>query len=215
MIKGGKEKAKSRIGKEDFVSYILLDLAGRYGDLFPSLRDCYELEDCKRIAETLYTEDANYGYQFDLDGHTVLFFLSDRDAENAAISVVEEMLKDEPELFNRDWLNDYLYMSDTDIRLLLGDLDEIYSEQDYTEEEIEEKLEEAREELENNPLRFLVDELGYDEESAFKMLRINYEEAAEAAVNIDGWSHFLGNYDGNGWEVSIPEGGLVRYTLVN
>jgi len=202
------------VAKEDFVPYILLDLAGRYSDLFPSLKDCYEIEDCKEIAKNLdIKEYYRHGYQFNLDDHSVLFFMSEKDAEECAYLRVEEML-DEPELFNRDWLKDYLYMSDLDIRLFLDDLEEIYSEQgDMSEEEIEKRLNEARKVLEYDPLDFLIGELGYDEKSAFEMLYINYSEAAKNAVNIDGWAHFLGRYDGNGWEVSIPEGGSVYYVL--
>jgi len=57
MIKGEKEAARNKIGKEDVVPYILIDIAERYGDLFPSLRDCYDIKDYEERAKDLYIKE--------------------------------------------------------------------------------------------------------------------------------------------------------------
>lgn len=172
----------------------------------------------------------------------ILIFDDYDDVEEAAENAVREILENEPELFNQEWLSRYVYMPSTDIRLTASDDadswvenmddDEILKaaglEDEYaTAEAWEQATEEEREELEkpnqspdeilekakeivrkqryedivsmlkDDPIGYLVDELGaYTLEEVLKVLRIDIDAAAKAAVREDGAGHFLSSYDG-------------------
>jgi hypothetical protein len=50
-----------------------------------------------------------------------VIFEDDESAERAALAYVREMLEEEPELFNQEWLRNYVYISDTDRRILANE----------------------------------------------------------------------------------------------
>jgi len=60
------------------------------------------------------------------------------DGHALAVEYVEQMLEDEPEIFNQEWLRGYMSMSDTDIRVYAGDYaDSVASDMDESDLEDE------------------------------------------------------------------------------
>lgn len=194
---------------------------------------------------------------FEADGKEYNIIEGEDEAERIAIALVKQDLEDEPEIFNKDFLERFIYISDTDRRLIsvedadsiAGDLyydlnkenygevfdrldisdewdeweeklskaEELDSEKEdskeyekvkeelekYLKEEIEEWKDNYAEELEGrleDPIQYFVKDEGmYSMEDLMKQsfIQINTDEAAEAAVDEDGWAHFLSLYDGN------------------
>jgi hypothetical protein len=136
-------------------------------------------------------------------------------ADDAATAYVEEMIDSEPESFNSNFLNPFIYVTDTDKRLI-ADEQADFEIEDLSEDEILERsglddLEEATEKirkevyddwyngLDGNPVEFLTEDLGiYSKEDLknISFLQIDSRKAAEEAVNLDGSQHFLATYDG-------------------
>jgi len=144
-------------------------------------------------------------------------------AERAAVDYVRQMLDDEPESFNQDWLSGQV---DSDkMRRFFRD---VYQEMDYSyaediqnesasDPDFENRLEEEMAEMgvdniddfvEGSVMEKLSDEDGYGyyesefgKDEAKKLIMdnnlIDIDKAAEAAVDEDGWAHFLSGYDGN------------------
>lgn len=85
-----------------------------------------------------------YGYSFEGEGANNresewVVFTSEDDAYNEAYQEVKQDLEIEPEIFNQDWLSNFIMISETDKRIMAGE------EADYYLEDLsdEEKLEEA------------------------------------------------------------------------
>ncbi len=150
-------------------------------------------------------------------------------AEKMAIDLVKEELESEPELFNKDWLQTFIEISDTDKRQIALDLVEYINDMDEDEiieraeleipenisdEEREKIIDQAREDLQekeadeiekklNDPIGYFVNEQGmYSIDDLLKQpfMAINITEAASDAIAVDGWQHFLATYDGNSEE---------------
>jgi hypothetical protein len=232
-------------------------------DLADSLGEDFKEE----IADSL--EDGPYtgSYKFEADGTEYYMFESEDDAESVAIEQVEEMVSDDASMFNLDFIKDYIYISDTDKRMIALDMSdaereryqdlkdrEHYNElfdgtdqedefeeiqkridelEDSEDEDAEEKIEALKSEIEkladevienkeseyaddvesqlNDPIRYFVDEQGiYSLQDLLKanFIQIDYREAAEDAVSLDSWAHFLSNYDGN---YETTKGGRVYF----
>lgn len=173
----------------------------------------YELDD------VTYTDEGDY-YKVEMGSEEWMVFEDSDKAEKYAVDQVKDMIEDEPETFNKDFIKQHVFMTDTDARLTAQDMAESYREslsddEDLTEDEIDEKVEEYEDEIEkklnDDPISYFVDEEGiYTEDELLKQnfIRINAEEAAQEAVNIDGVAHFLSGYDGNETEL---DSGAVAY----
>lgn len=165
--------------------------------------------------------------EFKQDGEEWCFITSYDEAERIATEHVEAMLNDEPELFSQDFLKDYLSVPDAhliaseDADAYVDDLDdarvieeaEMQDEYDaaaddekegiveQAKEKLKEKMIEDKEQrMNDDPVQFFVHDEGiYSIEDLMKasFISIDKKAAAEAAVSIDGWSHFLNSYDGN------------------
>jgi hypothetical protein len=59
-------------------------------------------------------------YEFE-NGEEWLIFDSYDEAENACINYIEEQLQTEPYLFEKDWLKQHLYVTETDKRVIAND----------------------------------------------------------------------------------------------
>lgn len=151
--------------------------------------------------------------------------VEDEDQEyKLAIAVVTQDLEQEPEIFeksfieshiDKDKLRDELHSDALDMRT--EDLNEMRArdfwreweeegfelpehegEDDPTDEEVEQLAEKQTEARLRDPMEYL--EEIYGDEAAAKAIEIagiDVEEAAEEAVDTDGPAHFLARYDGN------------------
>lgn len=134
----------------------------------------FELEDIVDFADT-----RNY-YMLDFGRQEYMGFDDIADAERYAEEYVKDMLEDEPEIFSPNWLENHIYMSDTDRRVFAGeeasnyayDIEEdraveeadMQSEYDEAEEEedydrMEEIVQDAREKVEEDYYERTYDEL--------------------------------------------------------
>ena len=196
-------------------------------------------------------------------------FENDDLAEAAAIERVTEDLHNEPEIFNQDWLQNYISMSDTDKHMIAvdeaearldGESDEDLVEQANLSDKYEE-LQDQIDRLENqeadldvvqhdsnegaitrlqqkqlelveqakeaisesiygeilsqldDPIQYFVHDMGIytiDDLMKSSFISIDIDEAAQAAVDEDGVSHFLDVYDSEG--VELPSGAVAYGT---
>jgi len=172
-----------------------------------------------------YNNILGNGGNFKKDGEEYIFIESEEIAEGKAIDQVKEDLGDSPEMFTQTWLQDFLYISDTDKRIMCNDEEDYIREQVRDEKLDEEESPEKEEEIEKvvetrldeyrtsleNPIEYFVNEQGiYSVEDLMKQnwINIKIDEAAEDAVRTDGWAHFLSRYDG---EHKTTENGIVYF----
>lgn len=211
----------------------------RIGGLSPSQR---KLVEKKVDSEIEGVVDGNYGYgkifQFDNNEEWYIFD-SEKHAEDTAIDLVKEELGDEPEIFNQDWLDNFMEVSDTDARLLARDfadslvddreLDELQDvansfevpfSDDDKEDELREKIsdkvaDDYEEKIKDNFKDFICNDEGLCTEEDFfkdygKWLHIDIDSASEDAIATDGIAHFLAGYDGE--EVELSDGTVMYRT---
>ena len=155
---------------------------------------------------------------------------SDEAAYDLAKAVVTQDLENEPEIFNKDFIeshinmdrlrrdlhNDVRDMAEEDLREMsdsefwrtANNYIEVPEEDDEgdmpdPEDYIEDVAEKVAEERLKDPMDYLEDI--YGDEAAAKAIEIagiDVDAAAEDAVDTDGWQHFLSRYDGNSRETS-------------
>lgn len=261
-----------------------------------------EIKDSLDLNSGRYSDYGDCG-KFTYDGTEYNLITDTNEAEKIAVDYVTATLEDEPELFNQDFLQEYVYVGDTDKRIIAGEEadsfmdgiddddaikqadmedekdeletkvsdfddeieridDEIASDEeelaqikdddsesmnkarvainktiaelkakrtdivtkqkvakevlDSMVDDAKEKIRDERYEyvynfLDKDPMGYFVDELGaYTREEVLKqnLVSIDYDKAAKAAVDTDGWEHFLSLYDGNYDETN---GGLVVF----
>jgi len=81
-----------------------------------------------------FNEDDTDVFRFETDsGEEYYIFPDEERAEKFAEERVREDLENEPELFSQDWLNNFIYISDTDRRIIAQE------ESDYEVEEMDEE----------------------------------------------------------------------------
>lgn len=78
------------------------------------------------------------GKVFDVASAEYLIFPSSEKSRRAALAYVKETLKEEPEIFNQDFLRHHLMMRPTDIRIMAGEEGDSYAENFDGEEAIAE-----------------------------------------------------------------------------
>ena len=169
------------------------------------------------LDEVDYTDEGDY-YRVELDGEEWMVFDDYDAAEQYAIDRIKEDLEDEPGIFNQSFIESHVYITDTDKRLIANDfadmLRESLEDEGLLEDEIEEQTDERYEEVKkalDDPIEFFVNEEGiYTQDELLKQnfISIDYDVAAQEAVNIDGVAHFLSTYDGNETEL---DSGAVAY----
>ena len=93
---------------------------------------------------------------FKADGEEYNWIESEDEAERIALEIVKNDLESEPEIFNQDWLQEFISISDTDIRMIASEdadsriegmsdediLGEAGMQDEYDEEENDDKKEE-------------------------------------------------------------------------
>jgi hypothetical protein len=134
--------------------------------IIDSLIEHFGAEYAEEIAETY-----DNGY-FEVDGNEWKSYESEEEAERDAVEQVSNDLHEQPEMFNQDWLQQHVYISDTDKRIIAGD-----EADDYVDEIVRNDLENYTDEL-NVPDEYLDDPEEWSElEDALEGLRhTKYEE---------------------------------------
>jgi hypothetical protein len=203
--------------------YVIEELVKYFGEDFRE-----EIEETLDLETGRYADWGNAGSVI-VDGVEYNVIENEEEAERIAVEVAKQDLEHNPEIFTRDFLSDYVYITDTDINMILADEEdfirgEVESEyevedEEMTEEEIaeeidkivEERLSEIEDWLRTDPIGYFVDELGtFTLEDLLKQpfIQIDVERAARDAVAMDGWAHFLSLYDGN---YETTSGGIVIF----
>lgn len=169
-------------------------------------------------------------------GKDMMVFKDENAAELYVLDRIENDLYEMPESFDQDWLAGFIYISDTDKRLISNDLADMrvegMTDQEIlkfvdTDDDSDDALEKAKEEtqevysedihdeLEKDAFGYLVDELGlYPRDEIFEEgpFQIEVSEAAEAALRLDGLENFLHGYtitDLNNGVIVADEQGMV------
>lgn len=164
-------------------------------------------------------------------GRTEYCVVEDDDAAYAlAKAVVTQDLENEPEIFNKDFIeshintdrlrrdlhNDVRDMAEEDLRDM-SDREFWRTAENYievpeededgdmpdTDDYVEDVAEKMAEERLKDPMEYL--EEIYGDEAATQAIKIagfDVDAAAEDAVDTDGWQHFLSRYDGNSDETA-------------
>lgn len=105
-----------------------------------ALRNSLEVEEIDYIGESVF----GHGYDFEGDrgsnGESEwCVFLEYEDAENEAFEMVENDLESEPEIFNKSFLENHLYITETDKRIIANE-EADFRVEDMDEEEVFEEL---------------------------------------------------------------------------
>ena len=147
------------------------------------------------------------------------------EATRIATEQVKNDLEDDPQLFTQTWLQDFIYIGECAKNIMVSEEEnyiiemvtedsEIFENEEEKEiwinETVKERLKEYEEGLED-PINYFVNEHGmFNIEELMKQpwINIDVEKAAEDAVKVDGWSHFLSHYDG---EYEETENGLIIF----
>jgi hypothetical protein len=187
-----------------------------------------EIEDTLDLDSGRYSGWGNAG-SVTVDGTEYNIIENEEEAERIAIEIVKNDLEQNPEIFNIDFLKDYIYITDSDINDILIDEEyyireriedeyryEIDDEEDedideVIDKKVEKELSELEEWLRNDPVGYFVDETWmYTVEDLLKQpfIKIDIGKAAKDAVAADGWAHFLSLYDGN---YETTSGGIVIF----
>jgi hypothetical protein len=155
------------------------------------------------------------------DGECYYMVESEEEAEAIALERVREDLESEPTLFNQDWLESHL---DTDRMLeeMIQDFDDLTDGEMATDWFDEDEIRDALELGEDADVSevTMADMQGtdiYDQKAKDRAEGVVYnksdfgayfpkerlidyldiESAAEEAVSVDGWQHFISHYDGD------------------
>jgi len=126
----------------------------------------YEIEDSIKIPE-----DNDKPGEFTAEGHLYIFYLSEEAAIKAALEQVENDLESEPEIFHPDFLQQFIYITDTDKRIIAG-------------EEVDANAENYRDCIERARFGDFFKEIGTNEDE-YEELREKLEEADAAKDSID------------------------------
>src|SRR4030066_63160 len=111
---------------------------------------------------------------FEKDGEEFVFIESEEIAEGIAIDQVKEDLEEDPGMFTQSWLQDFIYISDTDKRIMCNEEEEYIREQVREEELDEDESPEKEEGIDKivelrlneykialeDPIQYFVDEQG-------------------------------------------------------
>ena len=203
---------------EELVKYFMKENADR---------DKQELRE--EIEETLDLSDGRYSSwgeagKVEVDGQEYNIICDEDEAERIAREIVKQDLQEQPESFTRDWLEGFVdtsrFLDDlrADIESWVEESPESYiteepegEDGEYTEEQKRKAVDEYLENIEDQGvINWLEKELGYSGDQLFNKISpyLDVNEAAENAVNTDGWAHFLSLYDG---DYDTTDNGLVIF----
>lgn len=138
---------------------------------------------------------------FTVDGEEWNWIEDEDTAEDIAREYVKEQLESEPELFSKNWLKQFMEVSPTDARMIALDMAEAsFDGREYDEDEYADYADDVEARILKDPFQYFVEDEGlYTEEDLVKQnfMMLDVKAAAEDAVTVDGWEHFLSTYDGD------------------
>lgn len=151
----------------------------------------------------------------EVEGVEYCIIQNEEEAKIIAKEIVKNDLEEDPTIFNQDWLSNFLYISECDKRIMAGEEENYIREfveetennifeseeerKEWIEQEVKTRLEEFEKGL-DNPIDYFVEKQGiYTIEQLFNapFIQIDMEKAAQLAIHVDGWAHFLSHYDGD------------------
>lgn len=186
----------------------------------------------EEIAESLNLDSGRYADwgeagSVTIDGTEYNIIKDEDEAEKIATAHVTQDLEEEPSLFTQSWLQSFVSITDTDKSIMVSEEeynvremveeqaeDEEFESDEEKNEWVEKRVEESLEEFEkalDDPINYFVEEQGmYSTEDLMKQnwINIDINAAAEDAVSLDGWAHFISLYDGH---YETTKGGLVYF----
>ena len=162
-----------------------------------------------------------------VDGIDYVIIQDEEESVRIATNQVKADLEDDPQLFNQTWLQDFIYIGECDKDIMVSEEEnyiremvtedsenEIFENEEdkkkWIDEIVKEKLKEYEEGFED-PINYFVNEQGMFSVADLmtqSWINIDVEKAAEDAVQLDGWPHFLSHYDG---EYEETENGLIIF----
>jgi len=162
-----------------------------------------------------------------VDGIDYVIIQNEEESVRIATNQVKADLEDDPQLFNQTWLQDFIYIGECDKDIMVSEEEnyiremvtedsenEIFENEEdkkkWIDEIVKEKLKEYEEGFED-PINYFVNEQGMFSVADLmtqSWINIDVEKAAEDAVQLDGWPHFLSHYDG---EYEETENGLIIF----
>jgi len=124
-------------------------------------------------------------YKFD-DGTEWIIFENGEEAEEQAINYVQSTIEDEPETFNKSWIQNFIYITDTDRRMIADEEATDYAYEQLSEDEVmkEAGFDEKIDELQKN-IDFLESEIEDLEEEKAK-LESTIEDEGDKDGELDG-----------------------------
>lgn len=149
-VLGMEEKeAMTELGKDDFFK----------------LKKMLKVEFDSKIDS--FREEENGVYNIELESGEEFYLFKDNDtAERKAEDRVREDLENEPELFTQSWLQNYYSMSDTDRRILAGDLTDSYASDIRSEDDGLRLADESGNKDEYDEIQEQIDESEDDEKTS-------------------------------------------------
>jgi len=114
---------------------VIKELVDEFGEEY---RD--EIEETLSLDEGEWADFGDSG-SVEIDGERYTLIKDEDEAERIAIEVVKEELQNEPESFNKDWLSNFIYITETDKNIILADEESFLREDaEYeAEQEFEDK----------------------------------------------------------------------------
>jgi hypothetical protein len=114
---------------------VIKELVDEFGEEY---RD--EIEETLSLTEGEWADYGDSG-SVEIDGERYTLIRDEDEAERIAIEVVKEDLRNEPELFDKNWLSNFIYITETDKNMILADEESFLREDaEYeAEQEFEDK----------------------------------------------------------------------------
>lgn len=109
-----------------------------HGFTVEEMKEIQETADAELLDNEPFDEMRGKIYQFS-DGSEWIIFESSEAAEKQAVEYVQNMIEEEPETFDQDWIKDFIYMSDTDRRIIADEEATDYAYDQLDEEEVMEE----------------------------------------------------------------------------
>jgi hypothetical protein len=162
----------------------------------------------------------HFSFEAEESGNEYHGAISDHVARCVAKTHIIQDLRDEPEIFTKSWLMSHIeeesFWDDmsSDIEEQLRESPESYTgflddpepadDGEFSEDQIEEMFRGYFEDLKNQGALSWLEELGYEGSDLYSQVLpyIDIDEAAEDAIDVDGWEHFVAHYDGESHELN-------------
>ena len=162
----------------------------------------------------------HFSFEAEESGNEYHGAISDHVARCVAKTHIRQDLEDEPQMFTQSWLMTHID-EDSFWRDMSPDIEEQVMESpesyagflddpepaddgEFSEAQIEEMSREYIEDLKRQGSMAWLEDLGYTGSDLYSQFLpyVDLDEAAENAIDVDGWEHFIAHYDGNSYELN-------------